>query len=253
MELNFRSNLNNLSNPFPPKNNLYIKTPVNVHPILHLFSNPEAVATLDESYDEVLNTRRIENGWVTKILRTADACFNLKFHFENENENEDLFHYQEPLKKIKFISKLLILRDLYTIHNPLFMIGFDYNDILIFTKSKPLAYSSTLIYFRTKERDFLIRGQGQYRLTVNAYFVTLFYNGFVRFTKNEEHEELHFVAKKIQRFWRKYLVKVIAKRHKKLCLEELSFLPPEKHFPGGMVYQKAKSHFYFLSHFRKHL
>ena len=230
-----KNNLNNSNNPFPPnKKNLYIKTPVNVNPLIHLYNNPDAVAALDESRDFIPNTRRVENGWITRISRTADACFNLKFHFENKNE--DIFHYQPWLK-------LLISRDLYTIYNPLFMLGFDYDDILIFTKSKPLGYSLTLICFRSKERDLLIYDE-QCRLTVNAYFVTLFSNGFVRFTKNEEHKELHFVAKRIQRFWRKYLVKVIAKENKKLCLEELSFLPPEKHFPGGIVYQKAKSHFY---------
>jgi hypothetical protein len=165
------------------------------------------------------------------LPRFADACYNIQYVFE-EGEECDIFLQGQNIT------------NMFTKNHPLYLIPLEFSGACIESKNKPKHIYVNWIYVANSERSKLYDGDFT---TVNAFFTALYSRGFLTLYSNDYFKELHFVAKRIQRWYKKWYKNQKTKRYQMACRHaiqrELIYLPPWSTFPGGIVYQDAKMSF----------
>jgi hypothetical protein len=135
--------------------------------------------------------------------------------------------------------------NMFTKQHPLYLDSVEWTILNLTTKNNPTNIFVNWIYLCDDERK---KVHTDPFTTVNPYFTASYYEGVLTFTENENFKELHFVAKRIQKWYKKYLELLKTKRYFLACRisiqNELIYLPPYgKFFPGGIEYQNALASF----------
>lgn len=193
----------------------------------------EGVYTQPESlheYGTLSRAEKKEGFYNYSLPRTADACYNIQFVFR-EGEECDVFLDGQNITN----------KNTFTKNHPLYLVNVELSEIIFKTKYKLDDILVNLIFLDDEERVQLY--DRNYTTTVNAYFTVFYCQGFLNLFKNEHVLELHFVAKRIQKWYRKNSLIQQMKMYRLQCQDELVYLPPFGTFPGGIEYQNALERF----------
>ena len=205
----------------------------------------QGVYTLPESLHEYnfldnIEVPKDDTGFYTYTLpRAADACYNIEFVFE-EGEECDVFLFGQNIT------------NMFTKRHPLYLVPLEWSVCPLKTKNKPIDIYVNWIFLADDER---LEVYSKDMTTVNAIFTTFYSKGFIKLYGNEHFKELHFVAKRIQKWYKKYSIIQQTKRYLLACRlsiqRELIYLPPwDGGFAGGIVYQNAMENFDTLKNFK---
>jgi hypothetical protein len=158
----------------------------------------------------------------------CDAVYNIKLYYDGEPSP---FYYSNGCD----------ITNLFTKSHPYILCLTD--GLIIQTKKKPTSFSISLVFFATELRNEFIHSACSIYTITGYYFVSYWYRFYPSIHPVSKFRDLHYTARKIQRWWKENILKKDARKKFLDCKKELIYSLPYGVFRGGIMYQEGLERF----------